>query len=323
MQVSYRSSMGRVPEGVFDDDARATGGLVPLATQAWFDLACEATGGRDASCRAETSDARPVTLPLVRMRRRARTVDWSLPPGFGASGLLVDGPVSSRDLDPLVARLREGRAAEVHISTTPADAAAWTGVPGTRRIPNRTHIVDLTGGWDAVWAGFKGGARTGARKALQVGVSVHREDDAVHGTETYLAVWGDWVRGRAARRRIPTPLLQLAAFRRDPPRHCRLAAQRLGDLYEVWVADQDGRAVAATLVLVHGPEAVMWRTASTPQAGPARANDLMMTTVIESLCDRGVQRYVLGKSSGKTSLEQFKAKFGARAHEVPEIVIRA
>ena len=67
----------------------------------------------------------------------------------------------------------------------------------------------------------------------------------------------------------------------------------------------------------------MWRTASTPQAGPARANDLMMTTVIKSLCDRGVQRYVLGKSSGKTSLEHFKAKFGARAHEIPEILIRA
>ena len=245
--------MRKMPEGGFDDDAKATGDLAPLATQAWLDLAYEATGGRDASCRAETSDGRPVTLPLVRMRRRARTVDWSLPPGFGAPGLLVDGPVSSRDFDPLVALLREGRAAEVHIRTTPADAAAWTAVPGARQIPNRTHIVDLTGGWDAVWAGFKGDARTGARKAPKVGVSVHREDDVVHGTETYLAVWRDWVRGRAARRRIPTPLLQLAAFRRDPPRHYRLAARRLGDLYEVWVADQDRHTIAATLVLVHGP----------------------------------------------------------------------
>jgi CelD/BcsL family acetyltransferase involved in cellulose biosynthesis len=318
--------MPKMQEGGFDD-AKATGELAPLATQAWLDLSCEATGGRDASCRAETPDGRPVTLPLVRIRQRARTVDWSLPPGFGAPGLLVDGPVLAGDLDPLAARLREGRAAEVRIRTTPADSAAWTAVPGAREIarqvPNRTHILDLTGGWDAVWAGFKGEARTGARKARRVGVSVHREDDAVHGTETYLAVWREWVRGRAARRHIPAPLLQLAVARRDPPRHYRLAAQRLGDLYEVWVAEQRGRAIAATLVLVHGPEAVMWRSASAPDADPARPNDLMMTTVIESLCHRDVQRYVLGESSGKTSLEHFKAKFGARAHEIPEILIRA
>jgi Acetyltransferase (GNAT) domain len=319
--------MRKMPAGGFEDRAKAMGDLGPLTTQAWLDLACEAKRGRDASVRAETADGRPVTLPLVRMRRRARTVDWSLPPGFGAPGLVVDGPVSAGDLDPLVARLREGRAAQVHIRTTPADAAAWTAVPGgrqaARRIPHRTHILDLTGGWDAVWAGFKGDARTGARKARRDGVSVHREDDAANGTETYLGVWREWVRGRAARRRIPTPLLQLAAFRRDPPRHYRLAAQRLGDLYEVWVAEQQERTIAASLVLVHGPEAVLWRTASVPQAGPARANDLLMVTVIESLCHRGVQRYVLGESSGKASLEHFKAKFGARAHEIPEILIRA
>jgi Acetyltransferase (GNAT) domain len=316
---------GRPRQNLIPGDA-ALGGpmgeLGPQATAAWLDLACEATGGRDASCSAETSDGRPVTVPLVRLRRRGRAVDWSLPYGFGAPGLLVEGPVSAGDLAPVVARLRDRGAAEVRIRTTPADAAAWIATPGARHVPHRVHVLDLDAGWDSVWAGFRKEARKTTRKARGAGTSVHRVDDPVTATETYLEVWREWVRDRASRSPVPTPLLELAAARRDPPRHFRLAAQRLGGLYEVWVADHGGRAIAAQLVLLHGREAVAWRTASTPDARPARANDLMMATVVESLCDRGVQRYVLGESGGKQSLEAFKEKFGGRAHDVPEMVIR-
>lgn len=294
----------------------------PLATPEWLDLACEATGGRDASCSAETSDGRPVTLPLVRVQRRGRAVDWSLPYGFGAPGLLVEGPVSAGDLDPVVARIRGGAAAEVRIRTTPADAAAWSAVPGARHVPHRVHALDLNAGWDSVWAGFKKEARKTTRKAGRLGTSVHRVDDAITATETYLGVWREWVRDRASRSRIPTPLLEAAAARRDPPRHFRLAARRLGGLYEVWVAEHEGRAIGAQLILVHGHEAVAWRTASTPGARPVRANDLLMATIVEALCNRGVRRYVLGESGGKQSLEAFKEKFGGRPHDVPEIVIR-
>jgi hypothetical protein len=235
---------------------------------------------------------------------------------------LVDGTVSAGDLDPLVARIRDCRAAEVRIRTTPADSAAWSAVPSAKQVAHRIHVIDLTGGWGSVWAEFKSEARTAARKARKVGTLVHRADDSVTDTETYLDVWREWVRGRAAKSRVPTPLLELAAARRDPPRHFRLAAQRLGDLYEVWVAEHRGRTVAATLVLVHGHEAVQWRTASAPNAWPIRANDLLMATIVESLCERGVRRYVLGESGGKESLESFKRKFAGGLYEVPEIVIR-
>jgi hypothetical protein len=298
------------------------GELGPLATPAWLALACEATGGYDASCHAETSDGRPVTIPLVRVRRRGRVVDWSLPYGFGAPGLVVDGPVTPGHLDPLGVRLRHGGAAEVRIRSTPDDAAAWSAVPEARHVPHRVHSLDLGGGRDAVLSGFKKEARVAVRKARTSGVLVHRADDSVRATETFLAVWREWVRHRASRSRIPTPLLQIAAGRRDPPRHFRLAAQRLGGLYEVWVAEHEGRAVAAALVLVRGREAVGWRAASTPVARPIRANELMMATIFESLCDRGVRRIRLGESGGKQSLEASKEKFGATAHEVPEIVIR-
>jgi hypothetical protein len=298
------------------------GELGPLATPAWLNLACEATGGHDATCRAQTSDGRPVTVPLVRVRRRGRAVDWSLPYGFGAPGLVVEGPVSPGDLDAVGARLRDGGATAVRIRTTPADAAAWSAVPGVRLVPHRVHSLDLDAGWDTVSAGFKKEARKAVRKARTAGTSVRRADDPVTATETFLGVWREWVRGRASRSRLPTPLLQIAAGRRDPPRRFQLAAQRLGALYEVWVAEHEGRAIGATLVLVHGREAVAWRTASTPDALPIRANDLLMATIVESLCDRGVRRYLLGESGGKQSLEAFKEKFGARAHDVPEVVIR-
>jgi hypothetical protein len=300
----------------------APAALPPQATAAWLQLACAATGGRDVSRVVRTADGRPIGLPLVRTRSRGRSIDRSLPYGFGAAGVIGDEPPTSADLAAVVRELRAHGAARTHVRSTPADAAAWAEVPGVDRIAHRTHVLDLAPGWDAAWAGFSGKARTGVRKAERSGVVVEREADAAAGTETYLAVFREWTRAQAERSQYPAVLSRLAARRREPEHHYRLAARLLGDLYEVWVARIAGRPLAATLVLRNGPHAVQWRTASAPaDAGPVRANEALISEIIRSLCERGVRTYLLGESGGKRSLEEFKEKFGAVAHDVPEIVV--
>jgi hypothetical protein len=121
---------------------------------AWTDALCQSLGYTDASRMYEMSDGRKLVLPLLRRSVAGDSLfEWSNPAHCGVGGISAShGPRSievAAVLEDLVAR----RALVQSFWPHPALAAEWASpVPeGAAVIPRRAHLLNLDGGWDAVW----------------------------------------------------------------------------------------------------------------------------------------------------------------------------
>jgi hypothetical protein len=122
----------------------------------------------------------------------------------------------------------------------------------------------------------------------------------------------------AARQHEPLWLARLRGRLRDPERKFRLLASILGDVFGVWLASLDGRAVAAALVL-RGKNAHYTRGAMDLEtAGPTGANYLLQAAAIRDACDAGCRHYHLGETGSSRSLAFFKTRFGAEPRPYAE-----
>jgi lipid II:glycine glycyltransferase (peptidoglycan interpeptide bridge formation enzyme) len=107
--------------------------------------------------------------------------------------------------------------------------------------------------------------------------------------------------------------------RRDSLEKFQQVACHAGDLVRVWVAWQDGSAVASIVTLLFGNNANYWRGAMDQSlAGPSRANYLLHRLAIEDACDAGCTNYHMGETGSSSSLAFFKSRFGATAHSYEE-----
>ncbi|TYP87213.1 GNAT family N-acetyltransferase [Blastococcus xanthinilyticus] len=292
---------------------------LPYQTPGWTDAVVATSGGRDASRLYELPSGLRAVLPAVArpgapLARRVGVLS-SQPYGWGMGGLVVP----ARDLDPAdVAAVFADLAASGGVLTAlrpaPRRAASYraAALPGVLRVAHTAHVLDLAGGFDAVWRDrATGKARRAVRKAEAAGVTV--EVDATGRlVPVFDALYRQSVRRWAEQSHEPLWLARLRSQRSDPERKFAAVATALGAACRVRVACLAGRPVAAIITLHSPGHVAYWRGAMDKEAaGPVRANDLLHRTVIEAAAAEGAGHYHLGESAPGSGLARFKESLGA------------
>jgi lipid II:glycine glycyltransferase (peptidoglycan interpeptide bridge formation enzyme) len=213
-------------------------------------------------------------------------------------------------------------AVRISIRPNPLTAPMWADVQGAgiTALPRYSHVLDLTGGLEAVEALRNKSTRRGLRKAEKEGVQVELDHTGallpVH-YQLYLTAVQHW----SQRQREPLALAMWRAKRRDPLSKLQAMAKHLGRDFCQFVAYHEGRPVASSIMLI-GPAAHDTRAAMDRElAAPVRANDLLQARSIEHALERGCSQYHLGESGANEQLAAFKERFGAVGHHYAEFRI--
>lgn len=244
-------------------------------------------------------------IPVVRVMRTGLAQILSLPFGSYGTPLALDGashsPVAVRAA--LVgAWLQEARRAGVvrahfvPLHLKGSDPAALR-LPHDWRIPERTHVVPLTEGFEAIWfKRYDKENRTASRKAVRLGVVVAPEAGPI-GAEILDALYRPWSRQWTGH----TPY-RYGLFHR--------LEEMAGDRARVWVARQGDRPVFAVMAFYHKDTVTPWVSGSSDDARALCAGNLAHKVLIEDACSRGYALYNFGSSGGIAGLEAFKVAFG-------------
>jgi hypothetical protein len=305
---------------VWQDLVPAAASALPSQTPAWLDAVCAHGPWEDASRLYETRDGGALVLPLVRRTRlpRGLTSEFSMPPTWGAGGLLSAAPLRPEDVAAVVADLRTGRALRTTVRPDFEQTPLWTAAAraaGAEELPVVHHVLDLDGDFDRVWARSASSARRAVRKAEKEGVTVEPHHDRAAVLDFYRLYEG-WVEHRARTRGVPLPVARRMGRAEEPLPRLLTLSESLGKGFTVWLARLDGVVVAAMITLVQGEVALAWRAASDRDvAGPVRANDLLHRHAIEYATLGGCRYYDMGESGGVESLMRFKTRFGATPRE--------
>jgi hypothetical protein len=242
-------------------------------------------------------------IPLMRRRRWGGFSDslYGMPfmtPG----GILRDHELGALEWGQVFAAVCQRHAGTVAIVLTPGDT-----VPpqeGFTQEVHTTHVVDLEGGWEAVWARYRQKARTAARKAGLLGITIRSgtgDQDIRSHWEIVRSHFPDW-------KPDPEPTSE---FVRDA------ASLPMSRLY---LAEHQRVAVGSVLVFVFGKEVFFLQGARLPQSSLPGVSNLLYSKVLEDACAQGFERANLGASLGNRRIEAFKESLGGR--KVPYMVLK-
>jgi hypothetical protein len=293
-----------------DPDAVAT------QTPEWLDCLCAGRGYTDASRLYELPDGRALVLPLAATTRAGvRIAEQSWPYGWGYGGVLTDGGrPAAADVRLVLADLARRPVLRTAVVPMPLSAGVWTGTAPrrARRVPYLTQVLDLDGGFAAVWSRrYRPSARSAVRRAERSGLEIRREHGgAVVGD--FAALYAESVDRWARRQGRPLWLARLLARRSDPPGRLRAATGTLGEACVIWSAYRAGEPVAVSVVLRHGRHSIGWLSAmSRERVGRTGAGYLLESLAIEEACTAGCRVFHLGESEAGSAVEHHKTQFGA------------
>lgn len=171
-----------------------------------------------------------------------------------------------------------------------------------KRARERCQVLDLVDDPQELFRdAFTAQNRNKIRKAESRGVKARMARDATALADyarLYVETAGRW---RGAR------LLPTALF---------AALADAGDAVQVWLAELDGKPVAALLNFRCGGQIMNWGNVSRREAWSHAPNNLLHWRAVQSACrDRnGPRLYNFGSSTGLPGVAAFKAAFGAREH---------
>jgi len=296
----------------------ADGCALPTQTPEWTDRVCRTLGAVDANLLYEFPDGRRLVLPLVaRTTAGVRSTEETMPYGFGNGGVVVAGArPSDVEMRVVLADLVRQSVVRTSLMPSPLEASAWAavGLPGTARVPPLGHVLDLEGGFDAVWSiRYRQDARRSMRRALKQDIDVRVEDPAV--VEAFAELNARSVVRWAAQRGQPLWLARQVERRRDRAGQLAAAVATLGPACTTWTAYVGGEAAAVYVALVSGPSAWFWMSAMDKDlADRTRAGALLQSLAVEHACTRGVRWFYLGESDPGSGVARFKEGFGAVPH---------
>jgi hypothetical protein len=286
---------------------------LPTQSRAWAGALVRA-GFVDRSRLYTFADGQQAVVPLFARRYPANLMGrlWSPPAAWGFGGPLSDHKLDSLRLGAILRDLEGLPSLGVRLRPNPLHADVWAGASATwERLERTAHVLDLSGGMQAVWeTRFKPRTRTATRKAQTEDVAIvcGRSDDLI--AEFYDLFEKSVIRW-ADKQREPARLALWRARRRDPIAKFHAMAAAMGDAFRLSIARHQGRAVAAILVLqdsnAHYTRGAMDETL----AGPISANLLLHHHAIEAACAAGCRYYHMGETGQSAALAQFKSRFGA------------
>ncbi|MFG2045169.1 GNAT family N-acetyltransferase [Dactylosporangium sp. NPDC048998] len=290
---------------------------LPTQSPEWLECICAVDGYANASRLYRAADGRRLVLPLVRRALVGPLIamEFSLPTGWGAAGLLGEGgTVRPEDVRMVLADLAQRRTVSASFRPDPSTAQSWEQgcPPGVQREPRMAQTLSLAGGFDEVWrTRFRSDTRNRVRRAERANVVVER-DDTGRLVPVLQELYAKSVDRWAHQDGVPLPLARWRAARLEPPHKLRTVAQVLGPRCRIYAAFVDGRPAAAIVVLLGQVVACMWRGAMDEElVGPTYANYLLHRIAIEDAAEAGCVSYHLGDSAPGSSLALFKSRFGA------------
>lgn len=303
---------GSAIDAIWRDLHRNDPSSVASQSPDWAKAVAEA-GGFHASPQAYEFDANDTALlPLFTKGLGPLRYAWSPPPAWGFGGVLAGGALTPEKLATILAHLETLPYLGIKIRPNPLAADLWAAAarPGWDPIARLAHVVDLSGGVDAVRRRFRSNAGTNIRRAEKYGVEIE-SGNASHLINEFRGLlelsFARWAR----KQHEPVVLARIRGRRRDPRSKFAIMADRLGERFRLYVARVDRQPVAAILVLA-GRQAHYTRGAIDEAiAGESRAAYLLQATAIEEACRQGSTHYHMGETGNSTSLAQFKSRFGA------------
>jgi hypothetical protein len=310
------------PRGIWQDVLNADEHALVTQTPTWIDSICAIGRYEDASRLYEISGGQQLIMPMVRRKQIFTSLasQASPPSSWGIGGLISQGAIHSDDIAAVFEDLNQHPALRTSIRPNPLAGEEWAAAKpsGVIAIPRVAHVLDLDGGFEAVWTKkFKSGTRNKVRKAEKSGLTVEC-DTSGKLVPVFYNLFLQSVDRWASQQHEPLALARWRAKQRDPLDKFVRLAQRLGDSFRLWVAWSDGQP-AATILVLQGKNAHYTRGAMNKQlAGPTRANDLLQKLAIEDACRAGCRYYHMGESGNSTSLSHFKARFGAQPYKYAE-----
>jgi hypothetical protein len=166
------------------------------------------------------------------------------------------------------------------------------------------HELDLSSGYQKLFAGLRDSTRRNIKKAQTEKVEVNISDT--------LAAVGAFCRLNVMTRKEHGLPPQPCHFFQHL--HDRVISQNMGF---VATASIKGRIIAANVYLHFGSEVIYKYGASDKQYQHLRANNLVMWEAIKWSCDRGFAKMTLGRTEPEhDGLMQFKAGWGARPYKI-------
>jgi len=164
-----------------------------------------------------------------------------------------------------------------------------------------TQVIDLSPGYDKVFANCRRMIRQNYRAAEKRGISVSVAKNLGEVDEYYNVYldsrrrWGD-----NATLFYPQKLFHEFFQLQSEARGIRL-----------WVASLDERVVSGVLVLYHGKHSVAWHAATHADYLSLNASPFVHLSAIRAACDEGLHWYDFNPSGHLRGVEFFKESFGA------------
>lgn len=286
---------------------------LPEHGPAWVDAICQAGPFQDASRWYLFEDGREFVVPLVRRTGPAGLGGWllSYPPAWGMGGVVGSG-LDAAALECILDDLEHGTAQRIWVRPDPLRSATWSAAIGdsVTKVDRRGHVIDLSGGVDAVWERMHRAARKYVRRAERAGVRIEVDRS---GTllDTYYDLYLASVDRWAARQHEPLTLARWRARRRDPLDKLKIMADRLGNAFLLTMAYVDDEPAYGSIMLL-GQAAHVTRSAmDVDRVGSTKAGSLVQWNMLQLACQQGCRTYHLGESGQSRSLAQFKESFGA------------
>ena len=143
-------------------------------------------------------------------------------------------------------------------------------------------VVGLAKDPESLWRGYRASVRKNCRKASMAGVTCFRTNGEQHWAE-FVRIYDDaMVRKKAA------------DFYHFGHSYFRALQSELPESHSLYIAEVDGRAVSAELVLHDGEHAHSFLGGTDPDALHMQPNTLLKATIDEDLRKRGFAKFVLG-----------------------------
>jgi hypothetical protein len=243
-------------------------------------------------------------VPLVRARRRldALTMMQGMPLGLEGTPVVLDGALEPDHVQGLFDALDAGRL------TMNGGAGGSPPTNGAGSVAT-THILDLTLGFERLWTeSFSPTNRNKVRKAEKRGIQIADETDAGLA-DTYYDIYA----AASEKWGYATP---------PYPRNLFAALLDSGEA-ELWLAREDGEAVAGSILLRGTSDILYWSTATLPGKQGLAPNNALLSGAIQTACERGVRYLDFGASAGLPGVQKFKESFGAQAVDYSAIDVRS
>jgi hypothetical protein len=297
---------------------------MPSQSPAWAEGLVASGDYRDESRFYRFADGTDAVLPLFASRGTPFSLArlWSPPTGWGYGGAISTAPLTAAHLATILQDLADARPFRLQLRPNPLHSTAWKEAAGPSwiRLSRSAHVLDLSGGFDRVWKErFKPRARTTINKAERADLEIEFGNDTRLVEEFYgllVLSFARWAENDGR----PVGIARWRGRQRDPIKRFLQMVRMPGSPCRVWVARQDGRAAAAILVLQDRNAHYTRGAMDEAIAGPSSAAYLLHKRAIEAACEAGCSHYHMGDTGARSSLAQFKTRFGAV--EAPFIELR-